>query len=62
MHDALYLLISLQRGLNMPQFCKEFNAKTAHIKEGYPIPTSIDINVCPVISSYGCKQELNLVS
>ncbi|XP_067942254.1 large ribosomal subunit protein uL11m-like [Watersipora subatra] len=34
-----------QRGINLPQFCKEFNAKTAHIKDDYPIPTGIHINI-----------------
>eukprot|EP00052_Salpingoeca_macrocollata_P033083 m.7325 g.7325 ORF g.7325 m.7325 type:complete len:146 (-) comp4680_c0_seq1:42-479(-) len=30
-----------QRGINIMQFCKDFNAKTQHIKQGVPIPTTI---------------------
>ncbi|KAF6021616.1 MRPL11 [Bugula neritina] len=34
-----------QLGINVPQFCKEFNAKTGHMIDGYPLPTSISINM-----------------
>eukprot|EP00039_Didymoeca_costata_P032466 m.37939 g.37939 ORF g.37939 m.37939 type:complete len:161 (+) comp9373_c0_seq1:83-565(+) len=30
-----------QRGINIVQFCKDFNDKTAHIKPGVPLPTRI---------------------
>lgn len=34
-----------QRGINIAQFCKEFNDKTAKIKKGIPIPCMISVNV-----------------
>ncbi|MCX7946822.1 MAG: 50S ribosomal protein L11 [Hydrogenophilus sp.] len=30
-----------QRGLNIMQFCKEFNAKTQHLEPGLPVPVVI---------------------
>ncbi|XP_015782671.1 39S ribosomal protein L11, mitochondrial [Tetranychus urticae] len=33
-----------QRGINIAQFCKEFNDKTAKHKKGIPIPCMISVN------------------
>jgi len=33
-----------QRGLNIAQFCKDFNNRTAHYIEGVPIPTRATVN------------------
>jgi large subunit ribosomal protein L11 len=32
-----------QRGVNIPEFCKQFNAATQGIEEGSPIPTVITV-------------------
>ncbi|EJT97609.1 ribosomal protein L11 [Dacryopinax primogenitus] len=32
------------RGVKSMDFCKEFNARTAHIEAGVPIPTAINVN------------------
>ncbi len=32
-----------QRGVNIAQFCKEFNAKTAEVDVGTPLPTVITV-------------------
>ena len=32
-----------QRGVNIPEFCKQFNAATQGIEEGLPIPTVITV-------------------
>lgn len=34
-----------QKGINIAQFCREFNDKTANMKQGTPIPTFIEVNV-----------------
>lgn len=33
-----------QYGLNIAGFCKEFNTRTEHMKEGIPLPCMIQIN------------------
>ncbi|XP_033647975.1 39S ribosomal protein L11, mitochondrial-like [Asterias rubens] len=33
-----------QRGIPIGQFCKDFNQKTSHIKDGVPLPCYIHIN------------------
>lgn len=33
-----------QRGVNIPEFCKQFNAATAKMEKGMPIPTVISFN------------------
>lgn len=32
-----------QRGLNIASFCKDFNARTAHYKDGIPLPCRIQV-------------------
>ena len=59
-----------QRGLNIMEFCKAFNAKTQELDKGAPIPTiitifadksfSFELKMPPV--SYFIKQELKLKS
>ncbi len=59
-----------QRGLNIMEFCKAFNARTQELDKGAPIPTiitiyadksfSFELKMPPV--SYFIKQELKLKS
>lgn len=37
------LLYYFQRNINVANFCKDFNEKTAHIKEGIPLPCRVKV-------------------
>ncbi|CAD5221022.1 unnamed protein product [Bursaphelenchus xylophilus] len=53
-----------QRGLNVANFCKDFNAKTSHIKPGALLPTRIyikpdrtyDLEICSPMSTWLIKK------
>ncbi len=59
-----------QRGLNIMEFCKAFNAKTQEMEKGAPIPVEITIYVDKSFTfamkqppmSYFIKKSLNLSS
>ncbi|KAK5970843.1 Mitochondrial ribosomal protein L11 [Trichostrongylus colubriformis] len=57
-----------QRGLNVANFCKEFNKETGHIKPGVPLPTRIsikpdrtyDLEICTPTTSWLLKQAAGI--
>ncbi|PIO72150.1 Ribosomal protein L11 domain protein [Teladorsagia circumcincta] len=57
-----------QRGLNVANFCKEFNKETGHIKPGVPLPTRIsikpdrtyDLEICTPATSWLLKQAAGI--
>ncbi|CAD5214922.1 unnamed protein product [Bursaphelenchus okinawaensis] len=57
-----------QRGLNVANFCKDFNNKTAHIKPGALLPTRIyikpdrtyDLEICAPMSTYLLKKAAGI--
>lgn len=57
-----------QRGLNVANFCKEFNKETGHIKPGVPLPTRISIKpdrtyeleICTPTTSWLLKQAAGI--
>ena len=38
-----------QRGLNIMEFCKEFNAKSKDLEQGTPIPVMITVYLGPLL-------------
>ncbi len=40
-----------QRGVNIMEFCKAFNAKTSELEKGMPIPTMITVGIARSASS-----------
>jgi hypothetical protein len=48
-----------QRGINIAVFCKDFNEKTKHIKQGIPLPCVIGVNVS-IIHLYLIRLLINL--
>ncbi|WKY02781.1 hypothetical protein Q1695_016226 [Nippostrongylus brasiliensis] len=57
-----------QRGLNVANFCKEFNKETGHIKPGVPLPTRItikpdrtyDLEICTPTTTWLLKQAAGI--
>ncbi|KAH7711888.1 Protein MRPL-11 [Aphelenchoides avenae] len=57
-----------QRGLNVANFCKDFNKQTAHIVPGAPLPTrtlvkpdrSYDLEICTPTSQWLLKQAAGI--
>ncbi|CAJ0579706.1 unnamed protein product, partial [Mesorhabditis spiculigera] len=57
-----------QRGVNVANFCKEFNKETGHIKPGVPLPTRInvkpdrsyDLEICSPTTSWLLKQAAGI--
>jgi len=39
------VVFAVQKGVNIGQFCKEFNERTKDIQKGVPIPTKVFVNV-----------------
>ena len=46
-----------QRGLNIMEFCKAFNAKTQKMEAGLPIPVVITAYADKSFTGYGSDQE-----
>ena len=42
-------VVLVQKGINIGQFCKEFNERTKDIKKGVPIPTKVFVKVSFVL-------------
>ncbi|GMS87295.1 hypothetical protein PENTCL1PPCAC_9470 [Pristionchus entomophagus] len=57
-----------QRGINVANFCKEFNKETGHIKPGVPLPTRIlvkpdrsyELEICSPTSSWLLKHAAGI--
>ncbi|CAB3402672.1 unnamed protein product [Caenorhabditis bovis] len=57
-----------QRGLNVANFCKEFNKETGHFKQGVPLPTRItvkpdrtyDLEICTPTTTWLLKQAAGI--